>query len=145
LEAITDSKDRLLFGECVLEDYAVRFFSQEIRGLRKTAIYGTIFARFDVRRAAGKHKGVKRRNQSAALLLIFQGYEDSLAASYLYGLQVIFGLAPCTTDHGFVFLGAGAPRDAHTGAMGSARLGVSRGHGTPNRSIRKEGRQPWER
>jgi hypothetical protein len=31
----------------------------------------------------------------------------------------------------------GAPGDAHTRAGGVAQLGVSRGHGTPNRSIRK--------
>src|SRR5713226_2203004 len=121
----------------MLENGTVGLFSCEVWRLGKTAIDSFVFAGRNVRRAAWKHKGVNRRNQPAALLLIFQGNEDSLAAGHLYRLQVIFGLAPWTTDHGFVFLGAGAPGDAHTGAMGSALLGVSRGHGTPNRSIRR--------
>jgi hypothetical protein len=37
-----------------------------------------------------------------------------------------------------------APGDAHTWLEGSAQLGVSRGHGTPNRSIRRGRRQPGE-
>jgi hypothetical protein len=36
------------------------------------------------------------------------------------------------------------PGDAHTGAAGGARLRISRGHGTPNRSIRRGERQPIE-
>lgn len=35
-----------------------------------------------------------------------------------------------------------APGDAHTGAVGDDRLGISRGHGIPNRSIRRGVRQP---
>src|SRR5438132_13032231 len=36
----------------------------------------------------------------------------------------------------------GAPRNAHTWPVGSAQLGISRGHGTLNRSIQRGGRQP---
>jgi hypothetical protein len=37
-----------------------------------------------------------------------------------------------------------APGNAHTGARGAVQLGASRGHGTPNRSIRRGGRQPGQ-
>jgi hypothetical protein len=42
-----------------------------------------------------------------------------------------------------LFLG-GAPRYAHTWPGGVRKLGISRGHGTPNRSIRERERQPEE-
>src|SRR6266446_6915221 len=86
LEAITDSKDRLLFGECVLEDHAVRLFSQEICGLRKTTIYGAIFAGFHVRRATRQHIGVKRWDQPAPFFLVFQADNRPFAASFFYGI-----------------------------------------------------------
>src|SRR5260370_3288400 len=71
--------------------------------------------------------------------------KNGFTPSSFDGFPVVLGLAGFVLRTGrpsLLFFVTGAPHDAHTGAMGSARLGVNRGHGTPNRSIRKRGRQP---
>src|SRR5260370_10182266 len=142
LAAVGDCVDGLLSIEGELQNAAVGFFPSEVWRPGKARIHWSVFAGLDVSGAAGKHKGVECRNQSVAGHLVFQGNDEPLAASSFDSLEIILSFARRTAVCGLFFLGGSAPRDAHTGAAGGARLGTSRGHGTPNRSIRNGGRQP---
>src|SRR5260370_20049386 len=101
----------------------------------------TIAAGVHIGRTAGQNKGVK------SLQLFFELIRR-LVKSDFFGvgpgtpssLEIKLEFVPLLVD---LFLG-GTPRDAHTGTLGGAQLRVSMGHGTPNRSIRSEGRQPME-
>ena|SRR5882724_9246956 len=95
-----------------------------------------------IRRATRENKGVQFRQLMRKLFRgllkrYFQRFRTGLPDSVEIEVQLVaFAFA--------LFLG-GAPGDAHTWPWGGAQLGVSGGHGIPNRSIRAGRRQPEER
>src|SRR5437660_11740421 len=91
------------------------------------------------RRTARQYKGIQFLQ--LARQLFRRQFERDLkrfSASFSYSLEIEIKLVARAVA---LFLG-GSPRDTHTGAIGGARLGLNRGHGTPNRSIRQKRRQP---
>ena len=141
LATVANGENRLFLGERVTEDGSIGLLTREVGGRGKAAIDRTVFARLHIGRASGKDEGVQTGEKVSQLISGREREQDGLSASLADGIFVVL-------DFGAIVLGfflRGAPRNAHTGTAGSARLGTSGGHGTPNRSIRARGRQPGEK
>ena len=139
LAAITNGENRFPGGEGVLENCEIGFFPVRIGVVRLFVTQGAIERRIHVRRASGKNEGVQVLDLCGKV--ICGKLEGQRNGSALGGGDCVDVILELVRDAVGLFV-RGAPGDAHTGTGGGARLGVSRGHGTPNRSIRKRGGQP---
>ena len=100
---------------------------------------GAVERRIHVGGGAGENEGVQIFHLGGELVWRkLERHRDGLAIGGGDGGEVILKLVGDPVG----FLVRSAPGDAHTRAVGGAQLGISRGHGTPNRSIRAGGRQP---
>ena len=115
------------------ENGAVRLFAGQVRRRRLPSIYLAIFSRVDIRGAARQHKGIQVRYQLLLLNPVFQRDQYRFTPGFSHGLFVIGDLGAVVLR----LLFRRSPGDPHTGTVES--FGA---HGTPNRSIRREVRQP---
>ncbi len=110
--------------------------------MRLFVTQGAIERRVHVRRASGKNKGVQVLNLCGKIICRkAEGQRNGFAFGGGDSVDVILELVGNPVG---LFVG-GAPGDAYTRAIGGGQLGISRGHGTPNRSIQAGRRQPvWK-
>jgi hypothetical protein len=139
LAAITNGEDRFPGGEGVLENCEIGFFPVRIGVVRLFMARGAVKRRIHVRRAPGKNEGVQVLDLCGKI--ICRKLERQRNGFALGGGDCVDVILELVGNSVGLFVG-GAPGDAHTWPGGGAQLGISRGHGTPNRSIRKGGGQP---
>src|SRR5712664_1656017 len=125
--------------EGVLEDCEIGFFPVRVGFVRLRVTRGAIERRIHIGGSAGEDKSVQVFDLGGELVWgKLERQRDGFALCGSDGGGVILELVRDLVG----FLVGGSPGDAHTWAGGGAQLGVSRGHGAPNRSIRKGGGQP---
>jgi len=141
LAAITNGQHRLRRVKRMSENGFVGVISIRVQGRGLGVPRCTIAAGVHVRRTAGQDKSVQFLQLAGKLFRgLFERNFERFGAGFSDRpeIEVQFLALP-----GALFLG-GAPRDAHTRAVGGAQMRISKGHGTPNRSIRTGGQQPEE-
>src|ERR1700736_6201634 len=132
LAAIANGEDGFAGGEGVLQDREIRFLAIRIGGMSFFVACSVVKRRVNVRWSPREDKSVQVLDLGGKLFgREVQRNGDGLASCFLDGAKVILELAG---DPIGLFVGR-APGDAHTWLEGSAQLRISRGHGTPNRSI----------
>ena len=139
LTTIADCQHWLAGGEGVVENSKIGFFPVRVGVVSLLVAGGAVERRIHVGGRAGEDKGVQISDLSCEFIWRkLERHMDSLTFGCGDRSEVILKLVGDLLG----FFVRSAPRDAHTGAAGGFRLGISRGHGTPNRSIRAGRRQP---
>ena len=120
----------------MVQDCEVRFLPIWVGVVGLFAARCVVERRINVRWATRKHKCVQR------IQLVFELFRRQFQRDFLRFRPRFPDRVEIVLELLAALFRRGAPGDAHTGAISGARLGVSRDHGTPNRSIRKRERQP---
>jgi len=138
LASIANGKNRFSGGEGVFDDGEIGFFPVRVGLVRFLAARRAVKRRIYVRGGARENEGVQISDLCGEF--IWRKLERHVHGLRLGGDggEVMLKFVRNAVD---LFVRS-PPGDAHTGAMGGARLGVSREHGTPNRSIQRRARQP---
>src|SRR5712672_1932243 len=123
LAAITDGQDRFRRSKCMSKNGLVGPVPIGIQSLCLRVPGSAIAAGVHVSRATRQYKGIQFFQLLRQLIRgLFQRDFQRFSASFSYGPEIEIQLVPSAM---VLFLG-GAPGDAHTGAVGDARLGISR-------------------
>jgi hypothetical protein len=141
LAAIANGENRFSGGKSVLEDSEIGFFAVRVSVVRLFMARGAVKRRIHIGGSAGEDEGVQIVDLCGEFVWRkLERHVDGLGLGCGDGGEVILKLV---RDGVGLFMRS-APGDAHTGARATVQLEVSRGHGTPNRSIRRGGRQPGQ-